>query len=546
MIQRKTRKENSLSKFLVCSVDITNSFLLQIKAGYKLKRKNRKTKLPESTDIILYFVLPQQINLSDKSYTLNSFYEDFVSVLRLREPKISFKQFYKSEEHYKNSSLHSVESYLEESIQGERFERSDYYIDEVKIFGLSFERYVKKRSNRYRELFKNQVLLDKIATKNELNEDLDYFLRVLKVLNYWKRIRSLSKNLPKSYLSTIKKEIKFVDEYCLTLYLGELLKVIEILDSTKNMNPTVHKIIKKKLVAHYRLINYTCFKEGYDVITYFDSVEKREQYLFHRGWLKRRISKALYLDLRKKPIFWLQKQVGAMIAAAIAGAWAGIFSLFVGMDITDTNSFLRNNTAIIIMALTLAYVLKDRIKEIGRDNFKNLFFHLPDHINKIIYKGEAKNPTPVNIGEIREKAHFLENSPNTFVDKIFDEFSIDLKGEIGEKKVVIRYIKTFLPNKNSSSDLPDSMDTVHEIMRYNMTNLIEKLDSPYQTLLVLKKDSVVKVLAPKNYAIGLIMRLKTKTGNKNTPEIEKVFKYKLVVNKSGIQRLEKLKKGSTF
>lgn len=547
MAEAYKKLSGSLSKFIDFSMEISNGFQLQFKSSYKINSLFTFEKLPKSFEVDIYFILPQQINLSNKNYTIDSFYNDFVSVVRFREPKISYKSNFATDTFYRASSLYSVERYLIESINGERFDTSDRYLEEVHIFGLSFERYIKKIVSKYDLLIKSMIQANQFSKPSRLSKKRDFFRRALKVIKYWRRILTISKSLPYSFLGRFKEDIRSVDEYCLINYSSGILKALNLLENKKNfIDEKSYKILQKKLLAHYRLVNYLMKKEGYITISYGDSFIERENFLFNRGRLKRRISKALYLDLRKNPIFSLQKQFGAMIAAAIAGAWAFSFSMFLGVELTEANSFLRQNTAIIIMALTLAYVLKDRIKELGRDRFRNLFYLLPDHSNQVVFNGDTKNPAPVMLGDITEKCANVTNSSSKFMDTFLQDHGIDLSGRSGEKKTVFKYEQKLFPDKSSLEDLPKSMNTIHTIMRYNIASIIEKLDSPFQSVMVLDQDRVKEVLAPKNYSIGVVIRLRTKSMYSQPKTLKKDYKFRVVINKNGIQRLEKLSGRKAF
>lgn len=517
---------------------------LELTARFRLRNRGDKPfTLPETYGIDAYFVLPTRMHLSASTYPIANFYQDFVAVLRLREPKIFYKSYFSRPGTYLNSPLFQIEQYLAETSSGKRFENADFYLREVKMFALSFERYVQKRTERAEEIIARRRIVEAAGKGDSqaLVERYDYFRRVLKVFRYWRRIVTKAEELPKDFLADLKDTIRFADEFCLKVFLRAVLKLLSSLQNSTFPDGPLYQSTERRLLAYHRLLVATCRRSGYVTASGEDSIHVREQMLFHYGWLKRRINAALYLNLRTKPLFSFQKHVGAMVAAAIAGAWAGLLSLMMNGSLgLGGKGLVSQNATIIVLALTLGYVLKDRIKELGRDRFKNFFNLLPDHVNEITYAGEGRDERPLTIGEISETAYFTEKTEDADIQAFFRDFYIDLTGNNGEKKLVIRYIQTYTPNPRTIAELPSSMDHLHETMRYDIESLVSRLDSPFQDTLLLKDGKVEKVVTPKNYSIGLVLKLSHSAAD------QKLVTLKVVINRGGIQRIEPLRRGDTF
>lgn len=515
---------------------------LELNARFRLKGRDGKAfTLPDSYAIDTYFVLPTRMHLSAASYPIANFYQDFVAVLRLREPKIFYKTYFSREGSYHNSPLFQIEQFLTDTSQGRRFDNPDFYEREVKMFALSFERYVQKRTERAAAIIARRSFSENDAKTGKDGQAFvaryDYFRRVLKVFRYWRRVVARADDLPADLLADLQRTVRFADEFCLKVFLRAVLKLLSTLQNSTFPDGPLYDATQRRLIAYHRLIIATCRRSGYVVATGQDDIHVREQMLFHFGWLKRRINAALYLNLRTKPLFSFQKQVGAMAAAAIAGAWAGLLGLLMEGSLVG-RGLIGQNAAIIVLALTLGYVLKDRIKELGRDRFKNFFNLLPDHVNEITYAGEGRDARPLTIGEISETAYFTETAEDAAIAQFFKDFYIDLAGKKGEKKLVIRYMQSYVPNPRTIAELPPSMDRLHETMRYDIASLVARLDSPFQNTLLLKDGKVEQVVTPKNYSIGLVLATHATD--------RKLMAFKVVINRSGIQRIEPLRRGDTF
>lgn len=132
-----------------------------------------------------------------------------------------------------------------------------------------------------------------------------------------------------------------------------------------------------RCIAMNRLERWYALKRGYTWIDENSSDGHVERYMYRRGVLKRRTWGVLYLNIRKRPLFEFQRQLGAMAAAGMAALWWVVAMYFItlrggaflGGNATVSDDFWKTNGFLIMTASMIAYVLKDRIKENGRNFF---------------------------------------------------------------------------------------------------------------------------------------------------------------------------------
>ena len=92
-----------------------------------------------------------------------------------------------------------------------------------------------------------------------------------------------------------------------------------------------------------------------------------------------------------------------MVAAGIAGFWAVLSELVIHNSNTDFRS-LGSSCLIIATALVLAYILKDRIKELGKNQFKRgLLGTVPYNQSSLLYNLGTSFKKPANVGTYAER-----------------------------------------------------------------------------------------------------------------------------------------------
>ncbi len=149
-------------------------------------------------------------------------------------------------------------------------------------------------------------------------------------------------------------------------------------------------------------------------------------------------------------------------------------------------------TVTILAGGVLAYMLKDRIKEVARHRFeRGLFSRRADYRSYISFKG-SNGRTKV-IGQVEEFLDFLELSDMPLdLSEIHDRQTndkIDPQSVHGDD--VIRYSKLVQLGQLSKKDIIHPVGAVFDILRFSVSEFLTKLDEPLQKAFVSSKKAIL-------------------------------------------------------
>jgi hypothetical protein len=343
----------------------------------------------------------------------------------------------------------------------------------------------------------------------------------------------------------LQKELALVDEYCFYRLKDSLAHLLLITQHLKTSFPAPEQ------VAHFRSTlreilesnDQYARKNGFLVVSSEDDKKVRELYIRRRGELKRRMWSILFLDLRSVPIFTFQQQFGAMIAAGLAALWAALAQIMLVREafIRDqTNELLGISGLIFLLLAVLAYIVKDRIKEIGRSYFRSgLFRKLPDHSERIYYDTPLINRKEV--GYLKEVTKFEKtDSLPPKVREIRSEFAT-LEGlDHDSKDGVLRYTKDVIISDNLSILGRYPLKVVHDILRLNIDACLPRLDEATRQLYTVDSELQVQPIdCPKVYHFDIAFSYSQGAEGKEYTD-ETIDYFRLVIDKSGLVRVEKL------
>lgn len=507
-----------------------------------------------------YLFFPPQIGIEPSTYPRERFYNDLHAFVRLREPKLSYKELFgKTKSPFRDLlPINYIRDYLKQAQAGSSFTPPSAAIEEARVFACSFVSYFWKRVDRRKRRLNHLIsmLSDDPQQEDDCRHAVEEFLssarsflaKSYKVLKEWRSLYVDLDALPKNYLQALKFEIHIVNEYCSynfrdgimsLLYQTEQLSRIH---EGKRLNQFVHKS-----KAILRLERWYARQARFFWIDTSSSVVEREEFVHRRSVLKKRVSSVLYLNPRPQALFRLQKHVGAMMAAGIAASWALFASLFIWTQ-SEFNGFkflaALSGPSVFLIALgfVISYILKDRIKEVGRNLFaRGLIGSQPDLVNQIIY--ETANGKNLSIGKMSEYMHYLKPKKipedikklrTKHLDPFLELEAID--------ETVIHYAKVIKLRSDALQSLHKPTRAVHDIIRLSVESYLPRLDDPmHKGYILAKAGGVLETLMPKVYHVDLILKYSPLKNSAKTTSV--VYDYfRLVLDKHGLTRIEPLNK----
>jgi hypothetical protein len=276
----------------------------------------------------------------------------------------------------------------------------------------------------------------------------------------------------------------------------------------------LYKIIRAE-IEHRKKNHYTSIPKEDD---------DNEDIIYRKSILKKFMSSVLYLKTATE-------KEGLILEQILFGIAAGLSMLFATSVAFYSQLRYGSIGATVFTILIISYMFKDRIKEILRTYFsKKIQKKLFDY-KTTLFTGEKEN-----IGWVKEVFFFAKE------DKIPQEIlkirNKDHLTEI-ENEGMGETIAVYLGNVNLlSKKLIDlykdyTMEGVNNIMRYDISRYLQKMDNPKKSLFILQNQGHKEIYGKRVYHLNIVIKYISKLSSD--------FKhYRIVMNRDGIRRIEEV------
>lgn len=522
-----------LKRLVKTDVRILDPTQMEASFQYRMmvKGEDETVAYPHAYQVESYFLFPLQMKITPATYPLEYFYRDVKSFLNFRIPKLTFREIMGLSEDSERSPLLKIREHIARNDPSA--EEQSFITQETQIFACSYYTFIVRKSRKVTAGLARFGEGDAEAEKiKKLIEDS--FEKVNEIYKEWQKVLQIAEvGFP-----MVKRELREVDEYIVNNIHDFLLKAQKSFDAHAGAQTKEWRAIVRSRLRALRIYSR---QNAYPWIDDKSDEIELEVYLHRRGFLKRRVWSALYLNTRTKSLFKIQRQAGAMVAAGIAGFWAASAQLLLaysGMFSQNQGATWGISSFIVITGLTFAYILKDRIKELGRGYFKgSLFRDLPDSSSKIVYRPSGDGSKPLELGFHEEKVEFVEveGLPQD-LRKLLEQMAPERLN--ADALSIIHYRKRMGLQGEKIRYMKRKIRALYTFYRLNVSNFLDSLDLPFEEVAV----STTRLQAttrqiPKVYYVDLVMQI--------TMAVEKEIKieyeyYRMVLDKRGIKRIEKL------
>ncbi|MGL1892907.1 MAG: hypothetical protein OCD02_14840 [Spirochaetaceae bacterium] len=482
-----------------CSVRKHSKKQLEIKVEYPLIEDEKISNF----SLELYYFFPSQLHVNEKRIGLKNFLNSMLINTRFSSPLIRLENVLDLD--YDLSPLIRIEKLL-----------NDHDLGNSKIHNkLLYE--LQTLCNLYRTEITNLVKLIKREIKKGQREDI-YLERIVLMIKTVKIFLVRFRNLHMLFLNhhiheDLRTALLWADE-SISIITGRCF--INLFDSCEShldeykFRDKIKNVIEKE-VTYRKSMN---FRYQYDknnplcgeTMAYRDSV------------LKKWYQSSMYMNNENSNT---PKRIGHIMAGIAAGV-AMALTVFIVMF---AESYFPKNSSLLIMAIVLSYILKDRIKEILRTAFGNMLPRLTTDQQSNLFDPALKSKvgrssgavsfvSSATIPEVVNKIRYKQ--PNPF-RKILPE------NDIFHYKRRIK-IKSGILKKNHSR-----LESITEIIRFQIDDWLKDMDDSKADLWYLEDDKRIKINGGRVYRVHLIVALNT----------DKFYHYKLIINRSGILRILK-------
>jgi hypothetical protein len=481
------------------SVKIHDKFSLEIKLGFNARKKQKVSDFVLNT----WLFVPNSLDINPLTYEKKDFYRDLKSNIRLITPVYLLRDIAGS----KYSPFSNLEKSFEHLASNPSRSNTADYEYHIKMF-LSILKSALR--NDIGHIIRNDIIDDKLFLLNGYTENVEKITT---------RYRSLRRTIN---APTISKELfnyyQFGDEFMSNIIEQHTFKLLSSFEKSKTKD---FATLKKKLLHIIRAEIEYKKEKGFPVVEKKE-VNRNRELIFRLGLLKKFAENELFLTANKKKDGVLVEQVYYSIAAGISMVFATAIAFSFQIK-------YGNFTMPFFVALVVSYMLKDRIKDLSRYYFAyRLGRSYFDHKTKISLKEKeigwskeamdfiTNDKVPVEVLKIRDRSAILEANNRLFSERI-----------ILYRKLV-RIYRSKLDNS-----IQYNTSGVNDIIRFNISSFITKMDNPDFPLYLADDNDEVRVIkGERTYYMNLIMQMKN--------EEQLVYKrYRVVLNRDGIIDIEK-------
>ena len=479
-------------------VKIHDKFSLEIKLGFIARKK----QLVSDFLMNIWIFIPNSLDINRSTYSKSDFYRDLKSNIRLITPVFLLQDIVNGE----NSPFIQFENSIRKLASNPSRSNSEIYEFQIKMFLSILKSALREHVEHIQ---KNKIAEDNTHLVNEYIEHTKKIVETYRNLRKHINVPTISKERLDYYL--------FGDEFMSNLIEHHTFKLVSGIEK----NGSNEFLVTKLLLLISQEIEYKKSK-GYPIVEK-DNPQKNRDLVFKLGLLKKYAESELFLTAKKK-------KDGIMVEQLYLSIAAGLSMIFATIVAFSFQQKYGNYTIPLFFALVISYMLKDRIKELGRYYFAHKLSH---------YYFDYKIKITLNkllIGWSKEAMDFVETSkvPKE-VMKLLNRSPIEeVNNRISNEQIIL--FKKFIRLRRSNLDksIQYSTQGMNEIVRINLSNFTQKMDDPKVPLYALDDRDVFKVLeGEKVYSIDFIMQMH----NRNQTEFHR---YRVLLNRDGIKEVERL------
>lgn len=478
----KAVKKNKPIKKIKESLKIHGNRQFEVKQRVGFSAQAREVSYTVET----YFFLPSALQINKGTFEKSEFQKNLKSYVRMQAPGSSLKSMLSH-----GGELDKLASFLADIPQVHTIEAEGNYEDELKRFSLAFKRCLRKKARALglRENCSEQSIKNFVGNVRQILAR--YRGLVHRAKEFGRVVESNTYEYCDEYMSIVT-----------TYYLKQLYYQLPgpFRDSVKMLWMEESKYQEEKYP-----------------IEQLPGETKETTFLLRWSSLKKFVSSCLFLDIR-------YKKAAPLIRHTIYGVAAALSMLFATVIAFKWQNEYGSLSMNLFVALVIAYIFKDRIKEISRDWLQEVFRRwIPDRLLQIY-----REPN-IEVGTCRESFDYmtLDKIPN-FVRQLRESSHwINLTHDRREDNV-FRYKKE-ITIKNHQELFQKTKSGLIDITRFNISDFLRNIDGRFEELPTFAEDEE-HLLGEKLYHI-YVMRVVHYMGKSDTEVV------RIVVNVDGIKRI---------
>ncbi|GAB4232689.1 MAG: hypothetical protein Tsb0021_11480 [Chlamydiales bacterium] len=468
----------------------------------------------------LFIFIPTSLQINQGTYGKTEFYRDQTNYIRYKTPVFTFQEILD-----KNNPLSPLHI-LNEMLSSKSFDEDLSKIEhEIKLLGNIFRSTLREKVDAIIESEKNPASISQLAQEvrgflsqfAELRQHFQEHHKTPSMRVHFQYVYEFITFTIHGYFSLLTDRLRKKDHR--RSIDQELVSILSTLpDPFSLARPNQQSIHLDQTEKNRQAINETQEEKI--------SEQDEEDILHRRGLLNKFIGSVLMLQTNR---FSFQKTFRPLIAAYSAGVAMLIFMI---LFVWGGEQFKINTTPFII-ATVFFYILKDQIKEGLRNwSYRFAFRWFPDYTTQIISESGAV------VGSLKESfSLFPLNKIPKEIKEIRDRGFHTILDKIHRPEIVLHHKKNV---EIYDVDRKPRRKGLNVIFRFNIQNFIKKASNAFHYYLTVnaKSGELQKLKLPKVYHLNIIM--KNAYVRENKEKITEFKKYRIVIDKKGIKRVEQL------
>ncbi|MEM1008403.1 MAG: hypothetical protein AAGJ35_05305, partial [Myxococcota bacterium] len=460
-------------------------------------------------DVDFYLFLPNSMGIHKKTYKPEQFYTDMTNYLRIRTPTQSAQiQF---DEH--GVHIPSAQKYLDlQTSTQERARLQDAVVQDLRLFGCLL-------NTRFKHLhasFKQSSSFHCGAPPKALQKKLCRRLQKLYFSLQHFRQHYVQPMEPINVLiaEDIKHALFLVDEYLSYQWESLLLRLHEPLPSAKEYDTLRVEQFPLLLWLQQALYDESLYREQYIAPDAFSTVQpegRLETVAYRMGLLKKFVYEVLYLRIKTLKKDRTYRNLIGMTGAALAASWAAVANVHQIQMVTRGEANFR--LFFIFVLGVLAYVMKDRIKDLSKEYFHERFKRfLPDYSTKIRYQflNEDGSQEKRELGDCEQVVRYTTASaipPEIlYIRNEGKRFDVSPQSQ----ETILHYTKQTHFKKQDLETSFGQIRFIKDIVRLDLSHFVRKLSDPNKYLRYYDRQRGVQHQeVPKVYHLNIIFCYKT-------------------------------------
>ncbi|TCL58325.1 hypothetical protein EDC14_104218 [Hydrogenispora ethanolica] len=481
-------------------INIHDKYQFEIKWSYRLQRQRRFSTYRIET----YFFIPQSLGLNRNTYAKQDFYNDIQSYIRFKTPTVLLKNIAEGPER----PLAKLKAVFQRVADQPDPENLREYEQSIKLFGCIF------RSS----LRDHVTFIHKKRRVAEIQDLTEQFIQyATAAVRSYRELGSLL-NVPTIREKDFAK-YRFGDEYLSLMVEQYSFSLLNRLREKLGLQgqPYTQRllgIIRDEL--EYRRL------QGYPSIP--EEEGENEGLVFRKSILKKYMGSILFLKIRTESEGKIVEQIVLGIAAGVAMIFATAIAFF-------SQQQYGNLSLPLFVALVIGYIFKDRLKELLRSYFhEQLHSFLYDH--KIVLHTGDQLP----LGWCKESVDYVSEAgvPGGIRRRRNRDHLTEIENDwLGESIIVYKKYIRLRAVKLENFHEPEPVESINDIMRFNIQKFLAKMDNPEKNIYVIAGDGYKKVAAQRVYHLNLVIRYSFDGQNSYK-------RFRIILNRRGIKSIEVL------